>query len=101
MDPVARDDHNYTYRGEHYDDEEGRTINEGVGDLSCRVDGAYTFAHFKPTEEELALLNEGGVVELHILGHPLPPLGLDAVPENPEDDIDMEISTNGDGPNES
>lgn len=98
MDPVERADHNFVYKGEHFDEEEGRTFNEGVGDLSCRVDGPYTFAHFKPTEEELALLNEGGLIELHVVGHPLPPVGLEVVHEDPEDDIDMEVSPNGDGP---
>jgi hypothetical protein len=101
MEPIQRADHNHIYKGEHYSEEEGRTVNEGVGDLPCRIDGAYTFAHFRPTEEELELLNEGGVVELHIMGHPLPPLGVEVVHEDPEDDIDTTISPNGDGPHES
>lgn len=93
MDPVERMDHNFTYKGE-YEDEAGKIANPGVGDLSCRVVENYTFAHFKPTEEELALLNDGGVVELHIVGHPIPPLGMEVVTRQPEPPQD-EGSQNG------
>jgi hypothetical protein len=83
MEPIARADHNHIYKGEHYRRGGGPTVNEGVGDLSCRVDGMYTFAHFRPTEEELELLNEGEVIELHVMGHPIPPLGVEVVPRKP------------------
>lgn len=91
MDPVEHFTHNHTYGGEQRDEETGEvTANEGVGDLSCRVDGKYTYAHFSPDEEELELLNNGGVIELHIIGHPIPPLGLEVVQGEP--------SRNGDQP---
>lgn len=81
MDPIKRDDHNYTYVGEHVVPETHERVNEGVGDLSCRVEeGGYIYSHWRPTDEELQLLNQGGVIELHVVGHPLPPLGMEVVP---------------------
>lgn len=81
MDPIEREDHNYTYVGEHEDPNTHEIHNKGVGDLSVRVEeGGYVFSHWKPSDEELALLNEGGVIEMHIIGHPIPPVGLEVVP---------------------
>lgn len=79
MEPVQRNDHNFTYKGRPQDD---------IGDLHCRVEGEFTFAHFKPSEDELRRLNEGELVQLHIIGHPIPPVGIEVVPVVASDGVE-------------
>jgi hypothetical protein len=64
--PVARTDQNFVYHGP----------SEDIGDLPCRVDGAQTTSHWRPSEEELAVLNDGGLVELTVIGHPMQPVAV-------------------------
>jgi hypothetical protein len=72
MIPLMRSDHNFVYYGP----------TDEIGDLSCRVDGIETFSHWRPSEEELELLNRGGSVELGITGHPIPPVRINVVEAN-------------------
>lgn len=39
---------------------------------------------WRPTPEELALLNAGGLVVLGVIGHTMPPVMLDVTPAEPE-----------------
>lgn len=81
MDPVSRSDHNFTYKGEHFDEELGRLVNVGVGDLSCYrdLDDGVVWAHWKPSPEELAILNAGGHITVGVWSLPIPPLSVKAV----------------------
>lgn len=56
------------------------------GELSVRVEvfGSYAksfYSNWKPSEEELKLLNNGGVVEIEVVGQGQPPLSVGVVPE--------------------
>jgi hypothetical protein len=67
MEPIKRSTHNFVYRGPTPD----------IGDLSCERGGGVVRSHWQPSEEELAVLNEGGSVELGIWGmEPIPPVSL-------------------------
>lgn len=70
MQPVHRKDHNHVYKAPPGTEGE-------IGDLHCRVEGAITYSHWVPSQEELQTLQEGGHIELHIIGHPHPPVGID------------------------
>lgn len=76
MDPVHRTDHNHVYKAPPGSDD--------IGDLHCRVDGAVTYSHWLPSQDELKMLNEGGHIQLHVMGHPHPPVGLDVVEALPK-----------------
>lgn len=75
MDAVSRLDHNFTYKGP----------TEDIGDLSCIVEGNETITHWRPTRDELEVLMAGGLVELTLLSHPIPPIMLTTCPaDQPE-----------------
>lgn len=85
---LSRLDHNFTYHGP----------TEDIGDLSCRVDGGVVCSHWRPTEDELKLLNEGGCLELAIVGHPIPPVSLIVVKaDQPEVESTWKRPREGDG----
>jgi hypothetical protein len=79
MDPVTLSTHNFTYRGD----------GESVGDLTGirNDDGSFT-SHFELSAEELDQVASGLIdaetgsllVELTILGSPIPPVMVKAVP---------------------
>jgi hypothetical protein len=56
------------------------------GELWVRVDryGAYKQHNFawKPDAEQLALLNAGGVIEVHIVNEYMPPVGVSVVKQD-------------------
>jgi hypothetical protein len=80
MEPVKRSDHNHVYKGEHFDQKLGRVVNKGVGDLSCfRERPGLVRGHWKPSPEELAILNAGGHVEVGVWTEPIPPLSVNAI----------------------
>jgi hypothetical protein len=66
MDPIETTESNFVYRGPTPD----------IGDLHCHVDGPRTDSVWKPTEEELAFLIDGGNVLLSVYGHPHPPVAV-------------------------
>lgn len=87
MKHIARADHTHKIRGERVED--GETILEGVGDLSARVhrelDGTpVTTSHWQPDEDDLRILNAGGVLELDLMTHQIPPQRITAVPLEPD-----------------
>lgn len=52
----------------------------GIGDLPCeRVRPGLIRSFWTPSQAELAILAAGGVVELVILGEPIPPVALNAI----------------------
>jgi hypothetical protein len=54
-----------------------------IGDLVCeRVKPGVIRSFWKPTDEELHVLAGGGVLELVILGEPIPPVALNIVTES-------------------
>lgn len=67
MRPVERSDHNFTFIGN----------GEDVGNLSCfkDEDGAVV-SHWRPSPEEIAVLEAGGDVELRIFADPIPPVNV-------------------------
>lgn len=73
MDPVKRSDHNFNYLGP----------TDEIGDLSVRRTSKGAFSHWRPTEAELAILNQGGVVELGVYQAPMPPVSVGVVPVEP------------------
>ncbi len=64
MKPIKTPESNFVYRGPRPD----------IGDLDCHVEGSVTESVWKPDEEELRFLIDGGHVLLGILGHPIPPV---------------------------
>lgn len=95
MKHIERSDHTTKIRGERI--EGGEVVLEGVGDLSARVhreeDGTpVTTSHWQPDEDDLRILNAGGVLELDLLTHRIPPQRITAVPLEPrrEDVIEAE-----------
>jgi hypothetical protein len=58
------------------------------GDLWVREDtyGRYAQKNFayRPSQEELAKLNAGGVIEVHIVSDMMPPVGVSVVTETDE-----------------
>ena len=72
MNPVERSHHNFTYKGNGAE----------IGDLSCFKGEGSASSHWKPTMEELAVLEAGGDVELRIFTEPIPPVDVGvAAPE--------------------
>ncbi len=72
MDIIKPENHNFTYVGD---------ASQGIVDLPVRVGqdehGCRTITSaWKPTEEELLKLLNGGCVELSVLGHSQPPVML-------------------------
>lgn len=68
---------NMTYRGD----------GDQVGDLSCRREQPGQVASWwRPSRDELALLNAGGLVRLDVWTEPIPPLsvGVEAFPVDPD-----------------
>lgn len=64
MEPVERRHHNHVYK----------SPDDSVRDLSgYAVEGAFS-SHWRPTSEELAVLVEGGDVELTVFAQPVPPV---------------------------
>lgn len=71
---VKRRTHNLTYRGD----------GKEVGDLSCqRVSPGHIRSHWKPSAEELEILNRGGHVELDLLTEPICPVSVNVEPPEP------------------
>jgi hypothetical protein len=55
--------------------------NKNVSDMHCRRDSGGTTIIWQPTEAERRLIAEGGNVRLQVIyAHSLPPMALDAVP---------------------
>lgn len=70
MRPVSNERTVLTYRGPA----------EGIGDLSCeRVRPGVIRSFWAPSVDEMLKLAQGGVVELVILGEPIPPVALNAL----------------------
>lgn len=83
MKHIKRAEHNQEIVGERVED--GETVLEGVGNLSAFVgedtDGTpVTRSHWAPDEEDLKILNEGGVIEVDLMTHRIPPQRLTVVP---------------------
>lgn len=76
MEHVKQESHNVTFKGER--EEEGETVLQGVGDLSAeRYEspwGPAVRSHWKPDEEDLRILNEGGLVQLEVVSAVTPPV---------------------------
>lgn len=66
MNPIKTAESNFVYKGPTSD----------IGDLHCHVDGLRTDSVWKPTEEELRFLVDGGSILLSVWGHPHPPVSL-------------------------
>lgn len=89
MKAIERETHNLVYKGEH--EQDGRTVNEGVFDLSCeRRDGAI-FSHWRPNSIELVTLNAGGCIELGVHTEPIPPVSVNVV--GPEVEVPLPSDT--------
>jgi hypothetical protein len=69
MDPVSRRDHNFVYQGP----------TPEIGDLPCYRQPGEVWSHWKPTPEELELLNHGGHVALGLFHEPIPPISIGVV----------------------
>lgn len=74
MDPITRDEHNFTYKGQG-----------DVGDLTGirNADGSFT-SHWKPSDDELeemadAIQNGNFAIALTIHSAPIPPVSLGMV----------------------
>lgn len=82
MKHINRSDHTAVIKGER--EEGGVTVLPGVGDLSARMhaDGGRPCitSHWQPDEDDLKILNEGGVVELDVLSSQTPPVRVSVVP---------------------
>lgn len=86
---IERREHTTKIRGER--EEDGEVVLKGVKDLPAKVheeDGRPCItSHWQPDEEDLQILNEGGCIELDVLGSQLSPVRVSAVPaEEPEED---------------
>lgn len=81
MNPVTRRDHNFVYEGPSPD----------VGDLSCYRELGEVWSHWKPTEEELEQLVDGGHVALGLFHEPIPPVSLEVVPAESEPGSNSEV----------
>lgn len=67
MKSVTRKDHKVVYRGP----------TPEIGDLACRrEEPGVISSHWKPSAEELAVLNDGGSVQVTIWSEPIPPLAV-------------------------
>jgi hypothetical protein len=67
MKPIKTVDTEIVYRGP----------TAGIGDLWChRVEPGQIRSFWKPSEDELRVLNEGGCVELDLYNEPIPPMSV-------------------------
>lgn len=82
MEPVKRSHHNTNYKGP----------TPEIGDLSAYEVEGQVSSHWRPNSEELAVLVEGGDIEVTVFATPPPPIGVgvtenegdDALPADPE-----------------
>lgn len=85
MKPVKRSDHNKTFIGERQEGD--AVVLPGVGDLSVKIHtgdlGPIVTSHWRPSEEELAVLNAGGVVEVDLYTPRIPPVAINVAPAEP------------------
>ncbi len=72
MEPVKHSSHNFNYGPP------SGVSEEEIGNLSCRreLEDGYPLvtSHWKPSAEELEILNAGGTVRLGVNAAPIPPL---------------------------
>lgn len=87
MKPVIRKDHNDQFVGERREGD--AIVLEGVGNLSVRKQkgdhGPEVVSHWLPSEEELAVLNDGGHVEVTLVTPRIPPLAVNVEPAEQPD----------------
>lgn len=69
MEPVKRIHHNKVYKGN----------GPGVGDLSGYAAEGQFSSHWRPNSEEIAVLVEGGDIEVTVFQEPIPPLGVGVI----------------------
>lgn len=55
---------------------------DNVADLPCEIDAEGTTAIFKLSPAERDRILDGGLIELHISGHPIPPVALNVTTAN-------------------
>lgn len=71
MDPVDTSGCNMTYKGD----------GDTVGDLPCqRVEPGVISSFWRPTPDELAELNRGGVFRVTVMTEPIPPFAVEVLP---------------------
>jgi hypothetical protein len=80
MEIVKPNNHNFNYIGD---------ASRGVADLPCRIGedaelGRTITSAWKPSEDEMLMLMNGGTVELMIVGHGQPPVMLSVAPAQPD-----------------
>lgn len=75
--PVTTERKNFTYKGPSPD----------IGDLDGEMQqgGALFTSWWKPSEAELEILNDGGVIELSVWQTPIPPFAINAVTKEEAD----------------
>ena len=75
--PVTTGRKNFTYKGPSPD----------IGDLDGEIQqgGNAFFSWWKPSPEELEVLNDGGLIELGVWQHPIPPFAINAVTKEEAD----------------
>lgn len=69
MEPVKRSHHNTTYKGP----------TPEIGDLSAYEVEGQVSSHWRPNSEELAVLVEGGDIEVTVFATPIPPIGVGVI----------------------
>jgi hypothetical protein len=91
MKAITRSDHTDNIIGER-EDGNGDTILQGVGNLSAKVHttqyGKTFTSHWQPDEDDLALLGQGGVIELDVIGEVLSPVRVSVTPAEPGADVE-------------
>jgi hypothetical protein len=85
MRPVKRSDTPGTYVGEHKEGD--RVVNKGVGDLPYKIEDGAVTSYWKPSDQELEILNAGGLVELGVSASPLPPVRVNVEPALGDEEV--------------
>jgi len=76
MRPVKRSDTPGTYVGEHKE-----------GDLPYKIEDGAVTSYWKPSDQELEILNAGGLVELGVSASPLPPVRVNVEPALGDEEV--------------
>lgn len=66
-------------------------VDGPINDLHAYHDGTCFFSYWRPTDEELDILQDGGFIQLGIMSNDHPPVHVGVVPTDDDEPEDMPI----------